>query len=149
MSSSPDSTQDFRRGDLVWAEPAPGRRHWGLLFHVVLPSGAAMVAHHVQGLDRSPNDVACYPAGMWGVAVQTPEMRRVLAYLLVQGEACGYSPWLHISRLETAPGLQEDDVVCLPGLIDRGLVDHRVAQSLIRLTGLGVKIAIDDAMREC
>ena len=59
----------------------------------------------------------------------TGAKRRILAYLGLGGR------WISLKELDEA--LRADDIVTVPSLIERGLIEHRVGRGTVRIAAEG------------
>jgi hypothetical protein len=69
----------------------------------------------------------------------TPEQARVLRFL------AQYPKWHAFVELDQIRLLETDDVLCVPSLVKRGWVEHRVSAGRVRITPVGQVIAGEDA----
>lgn len=65
----------------------------------------------------------------------TPEQARVLRCL------AKYPTWHTLVELDQIRLLETDDVLCVPSLVKRGWVDHRVSAGCVKITPVGQVIA--------
>lgn len=65
----------------------------------------------------------------------TEAQARVLRFL------AAYPAWHTLTELDQLRVLQDDDVLCIPSLIERGLVDHQLALGAVRINPAGHVIA--------
>jgi len=69
----------------------------------------------------------------------TSEQARVLCFL------AKYPTWHTFVELDQIRLLETDDVLCVPSLVKRGWVDHRVSAGCVRITPVGQVIADEAA----
>ena len=63
----------------------------------------------------------------------TGTQRRILEYRGIDGR------WISLKELDDA--LRVDDIVAVPSLIERGLIEHRVGMGTVRITLRGKEVA--------